>query len=197
MKTAVLNRYEKDPQGRFVIDVSADGFEELYSFFDKGAPYARRDLDYELAEYLAESVAELEGHPFLIRFSLKRPIGSDDQSRIANSIQVYFHYLAEKERRQVGRMIRKSLLLFVLGLLILSGAVWFSQWSRSWDSVGANVVAQGFTVAAWVSLWESLATFLFEWSPRRRRIRQFRSLAESALDFRTQSEDGARALPVL
>jgi hypothetical protein len=50
-------------------------------------------------------------------------------------------------------------------------------------SVMGSVFAEGLTVAAWVSLWESLATFLIHWTPRRRRIRLFESIAQSDVLF--------------
>lgn len=41
--------------------------------------------------------------------------------------------------------------------------------------------------AAWVSLWESLVTFLIEWFPARKQVRLYRQLAASPLSFRQQS----------
>ncbi|MFM1896105.1 MAG: hypothetical protein RLZZ385_1179 [Pseudomonadota bacterium] len=188
MHTRVLNRYETDDNGRFIIDVAAEGIEELYSHFDRNAPYVRRDLDPELTDYLIDCAHELERNPFVIRFSLKRQLDKESLTRIANSMHQYFTYLSEREQRRITRMVRKSLLLLSLGLLILSLAVWVNQWVGADRGVVANVFAQGLTVAAWVSLWEALATFLIEWFPQRRRVKLFLRLANAPLDVRLQPQ---------
>lgn len=69
MKQSVLNRYERDSSGRILIDVSADAVEDLFSHWDRTAPYIRPDLDEELTDYLIDSAVELESQPFGIRFS--------------------------------------------------------------------------------------------------------------------------------
>ena len=51
--------------------------------------------------------------------------------------------------------------------------------------VVANVFAQGLTVAAWGSMWESLATFLIDWGPRRRNIKTYERLADAPLVIET------------
>ena len=47
-----LERYERTSDGKLIIDVSAARVEDLYSNFDRSAPYVRRDLDEDLADYL-------------------------------------------------------------------------------------------------------------------------------------------------
>jgi hypothetical protein len=42
------------------------------------------------------------------------------------------------------------------------------------------------TVAAWVSLWESIATFLIEWNPNRREIELCDRLATASVFFVNQ-----------
>jgi len=52
----------------------------------------------------------------------------------------------------------------------------------------AHVFAEGLIVAAWVSLWESLATFLIEWFPQLRNIKLYYRLAAVQPVFRSGSE---------
>lgn len=47
----------------------------------------------------------------------------------------------------------------------------------------AYVFAEGLIVAAWVSLWESLAIFMVEWFPLRKNTKLYRLLAEAELIF--------------
>lgn len=184
IKQSVLNRYERDSTGRILIDVSADAVEDLFSHWDRSAPYIRRDLDEELTDYLIDSAVELERQPFAIRFSFHQSVEEEALERITRSINVYFQYRAEKERQQINKMLRKSLIFLLFGLLIMAVAVWVGGSIGREPSVLANVLEQGLIVAAWVSIWESVATYLIEWLPQRKQRRLFSRLAEAPLSFR-------------
>lgn len=184
MKQSVLNRYERDSSGRILIDVSADAVEDLFSHWDRTAPYIRRDLDEELTDYLIDSAVELENQPFGIRFSFHKPVDGEALERVTRSINVYFQYRAEKEGQQINKMLRKSLIFLLIGLLIMATAVWVGGRIGREPSVLANVLEQGLIVAAWVSMWESVATYLIEWLPQRKQRRLFRQLSEAPLSFR-------------
>lgn len=184
MKQSVLNRYERDSAGRFLIDVSADAVEDLFSHWDRTAPYIRRDLDQELTDYLIDSAVELERQAFGIRFSFHQSVEAEALERVTRSISVYFQYLAEKERQQINKMLRKSLIFLFIGLLIMAAAVWVGGSIGMEPTVLANVLEQGLIVAAWVSIWESVATYLIEWLPQRKQRRLFSKLAEAPLSFR-------------
>jgi hypothetical protein len=182
----VLERYERDEQNRFVIDVAADRTEDLYDCFDKHAPYMRRDLDRELADYLFACVRELPPRaPFVIRFILAESPDEAKRARIRSSVRSFFLYDAELERGTIRRMLRKSGVLFVIGLAVMSLAVWSRQWFGESGSVAGDVFAEGLTVAAWVSLWESVAVFLIDWLPRRRNVRRYERLAAAEVRFRS------------
>lgn len=185
MKRALLNRYDRDPEGRIVIDVAAERVEDLYNNFDKNVPYVRRDLDEDLVDYLIDCAREIGNLPFLIRFSLNHAPDESHLARIRGSIDGYFHYLIETERMNIRQMFRRSAILFLIGLGILSVSVWVNRWLAGSDSVVGMVFAEGLTVAAWVSLWEALAVFLIEWLPHRRNIRIYRRLSQAPLQFRT------------
>lgn len=184
MKRNVLRRYERTVDGSILIDVSAARAEDLYSDFDRSAPYVRRDLDPDLVDYLIACARELGHEPFAIGFTLTDPPDDRKLSRIRRSVNGFFLYLAEVERHKIHQMIRRSAVLFCIGLAILFTSVWVNRALGAERSVVANVFAEGLTVAAWVSLWEALATFLIEWFPLRRDIRLYRRLADARLIFR-------------
>lgn len=185
MKTQAFSRYERDSEGRFLIDVAADGVEELYNHWDHNAPYIRRDLDRELTDYLIDSAEELERASIAIQFSFHRNVDTDSLVRVTKSINVFFHYLADKEARRINRMLSKSALLLITGLVVLSIAVWISEWVGLERTVLEDIFAQGLTIAAWVALWEALATFLIEWYPQRKQVKLYRKLADAPLSFRS------------
>lgn len=183
MKRNLLNRYEKDSSGNIFIDVSAKRVEDLYNNFDRKAPYIRRDLDQDLAEYLVECARELAGRKFTVRFSLTHTTGKASLIRIKRSIKSYFLYMVESEKRNVSRKIQRSLALFALGLVLLFAATSTGRiMDTSW-SVLDNVLAEGLMVAAWVALWEAIAIFIMGWIPHRRNIRIYRMLSSAPLQF--------------
>ncbi len=162
MKRSVLSRYERDEEGHIVVDVSATRVEDLYNDFDKSAPYVRRDLDQDFADYLIGCVRELSRVPFVIWLTLANVLDEPRLSRIRRSLNTHFEYLAETEVRKILQMFRRSAILFAIGLGILFASVWLNRLLGTDRSVTANVFAEGLTVAAWVSLWEALAIFLIE-----------------------------------
>jgi len=181
----VLGRYERDERNRVVIDVAAERTEDLYNFFDKHAPYMRRDLDQELADYLVACVKELPPRdPFVIRFTLSEPPDEEKRERIRGSVESYFRYAAELEREVIAQMLRKSVWFLAIGIAVMSLAVWVRQWLGDERTVVGDVFAEGLTVAAWVSLWEAVALFLIEWSPRRRTVRRYERLSAAEVRFR-------------
>jgi len=184
----VLSRYEGDGAGRIILDVAARRVEDLYNDFDKSAPYIRRDLNQDLADYLIECAREVGNIPFTIRFTLDHPPDEASSSRIRRSLNTYFLYLAKTEIQNILQMFRRSAILFAIGLGILFAAVSLNRLLGPERSVTTNVFAEGLTIAAWVSLWESLAIFLVEWFPHRKNIFLYRRLAHAPLVFRPKPE---------
>lgn len=187
MKRDFLSRYEKDGQGNIIVDVSARRVEDLYNDFDKSAPYIRRDLDQDLADYLIECARELGRVQFIIRFTLADSPDEPRSLRIKRSLNTYFLYLAETEIQKILQMFRRSSILFAIGLGILFVAVSLNRILGPERSVTANVFAEGLTIAAWVSLWEALAIFLVEWFPHRKNVMLYRRLANAQIIFRSKT----------
>jgi len=183
----ILSRYEKDNEGNFILDITAKRIEDLYSNFDKSAPYIRRDLDQELANYLIEGARELSTVQFIIQFSLNDMPDENSFLRIKRSLNTYFLYLAENEIQKILHMFRRSSIFFVIGLGILFAAVYLNRILGPERSVTANVFAVGLTIAAWVSLWEALAIFLVEWYPHRKKVGLYNRLAHVQIIFRSKT----------
>jgi hypothetical protein len=187
-----LSRYERDAEGGILVDVSASRAEDLYNVFDRSAPYSRRDLDQSLVDYIIECARELGDEPFSIRVSLASYPDAAMLSRIKSGVRNYFVYRAEVERRQHTQLILRSLLFFVIGVSILLLSISLRQWLGHSPSVIASVLGEGLTVAAWVSLWESLAGFLINWIPKRKNVALYQRLARAELVF--SSDDSSVTL---
>ena len=104
------------------------------------------------------------------------------------SIPKYFFYLKELEFRELKRMSRTSLILVLIGVSVLTLSVWVNKILANSESVVAQVFAEGLTIAAWVSLWEALATFLINWAPHHRQIKLFERIADAPVFFGKASD---------
>jgi hypothetical protein len=186
-----LDRYERDDAGVPCIDVAAENVTDLYSYFDRFSPHLRRDLEQDLVDYLIACAEEIHPAPFVVRFSFPRAADEEWQQRIHHSMNSFFTYLLEKERQTLKHMLYRSGVFLVVGLVILSTSVILEGMPES-DSVWFSVVSQGVNIAAWISMWEALATFLVDWFPHRRKMRLYHSLASAKLQFQVQDLAGAQ-----
>lgn len=188
MKRDILDRYDRMADGRVVIDVAASKVEELYEDFDKQAPYHRKDLDEELVSYLVECVREIGRIDFIIRFTLDSLPSVQMQVRIRTSLRKYFLYQRELEAASVRRMLKRSLLLFLTGIILL----FVSYQVAGFIPEGAEIpfylrlLVEGVTIAAWVSLWESLNIFLVNWRSSRQKSRVNARIADADVLFQQQ-----------
>jgi hypothetical protein len=183
MKKRILDRYLRTPDNKIIIDISVGKVEDLYSDFDKHTPYRKKDLDQDFVEYLIESVSEFGDEDFVIQFRFAETIDMSLISRVEKSIQNYFLYLKELELRELAKMARTSMILLAIGGVILFLSVWFSQKIAGYENVICHVIAEGLTVAAWVSLWNALANFLIHWAPHRRQIKRYERITKAPVHF--------------
>lgn len=190
MKKSIIARYERTERGEVIIDASVRTVEDLYNNFDRTAPYLRKDLDQEFVDYVTDCVREIGREPFTIQISLSAMPGEDVMDRVRRSIRTYFLYLQETDRRAIRNMLRRSIVLFVIGLALLVPAIVMTRRASSSEGVLAEVFAQGLTVAAWVSLWEAIANLFIEWYPHRHDIKQYGRVTDAPVIFRHLTEDG-------
>lgn len=183
MKKSIINRYEFTDKNQVIIDASVRSVEDLYSYFDRTAPYMKKDLDQEFVDYVIDCVREIGKAPFVIRISLIKKPDELLMDRVRSSIKTYFLYLQEVEHRAIRVMLRRSIMLFIIGLALLALAIVARQQFSSSESVLTEVFSQGLTVAAWVSLWEAIANLFIEWHPHRQDIKIYRKVTEAPVIF--------------
>ena len=184
MKQSIVDRYERTEDGQIVLDVSVQSVEHLYNDFDRTAPYLKKDLDQAFVDHLTESAREIRGHDFVIRLSLSQMPDELVMERVRKSIRTFHTYLRDLELRAVAAMLRRSSVLFAVGMVLLGLAIEVTQMVSSDEGVLAEVFAQGLTIAAWVSLWEALVNLFLEWHPHRQNIRVYSKIADAPVVFR-------------
>ena len=194
MKKNILDRYERAEGGKLVIDVSATRIEDLYENFDKTAPYHKKDLDEDLAWYLTECVREIGKEPFVISFTLDARTTEELRRRVQTSIHKFFMYQRERELAAMKKMLRTSLIFFVLGMVILALSLWINHLlpPDTESALFKRIFAEGMTIAAWVSLWEALATFLVNWMPFQQQIKLFWRIAHAPIIFEIPTFDAQK-----
>ena len=182
MRKTILERYQRLPDGRYVIDINAGKTSDLYNNYDKYAPYVRKE-DQDLVDYITDSAQELGNAEFFIQFRLREPADSELRVRIAKSIKNYFLYLRTVEMHELGRMMRTSLIVLAVGIAILLLSIWVNSNITGKPSVLHMVFAEGLTVASWVALWQALATFLIHWAPISKKIILYKRIAKTDVQF--------------
>lgn len=172
-----------------IIDASVRSVEDLYNNFDRTAPYMKKDLDQEFVDYVIESVREIGYLDFIIRITFSNIPDEKIMERVRRSIVTYFQYLQETERRALREMVRRSLVLFAIGLMLLAFAIMATRQFSSNEGVLVEVFSQGLTVAAWVSLWEAIANLFLEWYPHHKDIKQHKRVINAPVTFRQLPAD--------
>jgi hypothetical protein len=193
MKKSIISRYEFTEKNEIIIDASVRSVEDLYNNFDRTADYLKKDLDQEFVDYLTDCVREIGKRTFVIRISFSTMPDNSVMERVRRSVRTFFLYLQETERRQLRAMLRRSLVLFAIGLALLVPAIAATRRFSSSEGVLAEVFAQGLTVAAWVSLWEAIANLFIEWYPHRQDINRYDRVTNAPVVFRQFTENQSAA----
>lgn len=187
MSKTIFERYAQTDDGRYIIGINAGKVSDLYNDYDSHTPYVRKELDQDLGEYITDSARDLNEANFVIQFQLMEPPAEDMKVRITTSINSYFNYLKSIELRELSRVMRKSMIFFLIGIAFLFLSVWFNEQLTSESTVVTKVFAQGLTVAAWVSMWEALATFIINWSPYTQKIKLYERIASAPVTFQVNT----------
>jgi hypothetical protein len=183
LNNSILDRYARLDDRRIIIDVTTSRVEDLYNNFDHNAPYIKKDLSGALAEYLVESVSEIGREPFVISFRFQTPTDTEVHTRVRDSVRQYFIYMQQLQRNKLARMLRNSTIYLLAGLVILFLSFLFNQRDPVTESVLVHLLAEGLTIAAWVSLWEALATLLIHWTPLKSQLNIYRRIAHAEVIF--------------
>ena len=185
MKQDIFSRYELHSGQRLAIDVSVGRIEELFEDFDSAASYVKKDLDQDLVEYLIESVREIGSYDFVIRINLPVLVPERHRKRVRKSIKSYFRYLELLERRKLRKMLWKSFLLFCLGMVLLTASMALKESVVDLRGLMQELLIEGLTVAAWVSLWSAFGGLIFELAGIIGNIRIYRRIAGREVVFKT------------
>jgi hypothetical protein len=185
VKQDIFSRYESHSPRRLAIDVSVGRIEELFEDFDSAASYVKKDLDQDFVEYLVDSVREIGRYDFVIRINIPVLVQEKHRKKVRKSIKSYFRYLELLERCKLRRMLWKSFLLFCLGVLLLVISMAVKENMVHLHGVLQELLQEGLTIAAWVSLWTAFGSLIFELVGIIGNIRIFRRIASREVIFKS------------
>ena len=177
----LLSRYERSPEGEVFIDVSVRGVEDLFNYFDRAAAFRKKDLDQDFVDYLIDCVREIKGEPFVVRIILQRDEEMERLDRTRRAIKNFFKYLKDVEHGACQRLLRRSLLYFLLGLSLLSLSL--AGGAFIGPRVFGNLLSEGLTIAAWVSMWQAFAQLIFDLPPHIHTIRIYKRIMWAPVIF--------------
>jgi hypothetical protein len=181
---SILDRYELTEDNQVIIDVSIRSIEDLYDNFDRTATYFKRDLDPDFVEHLVNCAREIGAYPFQVRITLRQPETEERRERLCTSIKNFFEYLRQVEIQNLRQLLQRSLVLLILGLLFLLLSVRIGKRFESAGPVWEQLLAEGITIVAWVSMWEAAVRVLLDWQPLYQNIRLYRRITNTSVKFR-------------
>lgn len=179
----LLSRYELSPKGEVFIDVSVRAVEDLFNYFDRAAAFRKKDLDQDFVDYLVECVREIRGVPFIIRFMLQTAEEKERLDRAQQGIKNYFRYMKDVEHGEAHQLVRRSLLYLLLGVALISLSLALPGDAFVGPRVFRNIITEGITIAAWVSMWQAFAHLIFDLLPHYNNIRTYRRILRAPIIF--------------
>jgi len=192
MKRPILDRYARSEDGSLAIDVSTSCAADLYNNFDKTTPFAKKELDSDLVDYLVDSAQEIGPEDYVFRFYFPEAEDPQLQSRIRTSMKNYFLYLRELESRALVSMLRRSLVFFLAGCVLLLLSIQVNTSATNSSGIFVRLLAEGLTISAWIALWESVALLLVNWLPGRKRIAMLGRMSAAPVYFGSGQAPGKK-----
>ena len=176
----IARRYQSTSNGRVAIDIAVASLNQLYNPFDSHAAASLRELDQNFVDYLTECAKEVDSRDYLIRIAIEQPLTTADIQQVGTSISNYFLYLAAVARRKLHASLKKTIVLLLAGLLLISSS---GYWPATPVPPGTalRIIQEGMVIVAWVSLWEAFASIIFQWYPMLRMIGFYREISRAEL----------------
>lgn len=179
MKKDILNRYDRTLNDEIIIKISTDRFENLYEHFDMNSSFLKKDLSQQLVDYIIESVNEISNEKFIIKFYFKEKTEKEDFLQIERSIDSYFNYLEELEKKKMKEQIKNSLIFMIIGIFFIA----LSIITETNKEMTYRIISEGLMIAGWVSMWEAMATILIKWLPLSKKLKLFKRIITAKIEF--------------
>lgn len=178
----------KHINGRRLIEVKVRTLAQLFDARDP-APFREKDLDDDFFEYVSASAREFGGStPPRIRIYVEEREESQEVEirktrEIANAFQAFLEYKIDLKESDLKYFLRNAQKFLLFGILILVSCLLISKSLRASPNENFEVLAEGFTILGWVSMWKPVETILYDWFPIYETLKLFRLLKQSELEL--------------
>lgn len=176
------DRYEKTPDGKLIIDVSINKYEELYDEWDSSASYVKKDLDADFVDFLREGFEEAPNKQFLLRITVPNR-DSVSEEKVSTSVQNYFQYLLDHSKNKRRGHIRMTLIHLFLGLTFMT--IYSVLHYTLQEGIFNHLLVEGALVMGWVNMWHTITGLLYEWIPYHKEARICERISKIPIEFRT------------
>ncbi len=178
----VLERYEKSDD-RYIISIWTRNIRDLFISFDRSSSFAKRDLDYDFADYLYESASDLDGKPFFIRLDIHQDIhNSDMEEKVYKAIDNYFEYEINRIEKRRRKIVKKMFIHTILALLCISLSYVLTRYIKA-ESFLYTLFVESIVIAAWVFMWPVFSDFIYELTEEGNAKKIYRQIADAEIKF--------------
>lgn len=178
-----LYRYSKELNTVY-IDIDINYYREIYNEWDY-SPITNSDLDDDLIEYLEDCASEIsKKHKICIVFHIPSSIKDDlAEKKSIGGFYNYFNYRIKRRMLKLKAINRQSFLYFISGILFLLFAIAISN--KLPEAIFTDFIIEGMLVGGWVLLWEMCNNVFFRSQEFKNRIKIFKRLRDSTIDYST------------
>lgn len=174
-------RYDKKSDS-YIIDISIDIYGDLYNEWDF-SPFKRRDLDSNLIEYLEESSFEIPlKHELIINFFMPEDMKNlQKEHRSLIGLKNYFKYMLFKTESEIRQHNIRAFKYALIGIVLVSISIFFQNYINK--NLYFEILPEGFYVGGWVFIWEMFSIIGFQNSERKQKIKEYKRLIQSKLEY--------------
>lgn len=155
------------PNGDGLIEMRLRAIDQLFDPVDP-SPFGEQDLSQWAAEYIVESVKEMQAPvPSGLVISIEEPCDSDRASVIGKAVRTFFARQANLRRRSLRRLQRRGVTTLAIGVTFLAaffGISRFVAWMLGNGPV-PTLLREGSLIVGWVAMWRPIEIFLYDWWP--------------------------------
>jgi hypothetical protein len=182
MKKNILDRYDKTIENEIIIKISTNKFENLFDNFDMSSSFLKKDLSQQLVDYIIESVSEISNEKFIIKFYFKEKIEQENILHLKKSFDSYFNYLEELEKNKMREQVKNSFIFMLIGVFFITLSILLEVNQQ----LTYRIISEGLMIAGWVSMWEAMATILVKWLPLSKKLKLFKKIVNSKIEFENE-----------
>lgn len=156
-------RYKREGK-HFVIELELDEAKFLFDRKDP-SPIRGRDLNEDTVTYIINSLEEIpKRYPTILRIHLKRgEMSRIFSKKIEIAIRNYFQFEAFNKTMELHATFKRGFISLIIGLSFLFFCTYLSSIIVNTRDLFGRFASEGVTVLGWVSMWNPIQIFLYEW----------------------------------